>query len=96
MKRISRQGSRASWASLALAAPIAATAFFGSVAFALNAPTTIAQTQTVAAPLAKATPVAAHTSLPSKVNAQPSKPHTQVVQAAPKVHASTGASGARP
>lgn len=98
MKRTSPKGSRASWTSLAIVAPLAATIFLGSVGFAAS----VKPTDLVAStPAANVQLVANTTAQPQRVRhatvAKAPKPVAQAKQqrrTPPPVHAVTRASGA--
>lgn len=94
MKTTEPRGSRATWLSLGLAAPLAAATFFTTVAWAAATPATGTSTvalDVAAAPLqpAQATGTTAKAA-PSNVKpvARAAAPRT-----APATHAKTGASG---
>jgi hypothetical protein len=81
----SPRGSRASWLAFAIAAPLAATAFLGSVAFAAsNIPSAGTSTAAVAAPVPGTVAPQGSTATAAKANVSANKP--------PSTHAKTGAS----
>ena len=104
MKTTDRAGSRATWRSIAVAAPLAAVTFLGSVAWAATtnpSGTTVAVAQTAAVAQPVQQPVAQQVAAPAAPATKPAAPATKPaattaprVNAAPAVHAVTGASGA--
>ena len=104
VKTTDRHGSRATWRSIAVAAPIAAVTFLGSVAWATSVNPNTTSTAAVA-PAAPAAP--AQATAQATTPAAPAAPRTHKAKRravpkpqpvytpapAPQVHAVTGASG---